>query len=68
MTANQFSGSTSRDPLTIPDCNQLTSPTVIMRLLQTTGHKYKLDQPDKVSGLPQGTHIPFDTDIKIFNR
>ena len=41
---------------------------MLILLLQSTGHKYKLDQPDKVSGLPQGTHIPFDTDIKIFNR
>ena len=41
---------------------------VLITLLQGTGHNYKLDQPDKVSGLPRGTHIPFDTDIKIFNR
>ena len=37
-------------------------------LSQREGHKHKLDQPDRVSGLPRGTHIPFDTDIRIFNR
>merc|ERR1719471_232317 len=42
--------------------------TTLKRIFQHDGQKYKLDQPDKVSGLPRGTHIPFDTDIKIFNR
>ena len=32
------------------------------------GDKYKLDMPDRVSGLPRGTHMPFDQDIMIYNR
>ena len=47
---------------------ELTNFTTLMNVFQGSGHKYKLDQPDKESGLPRGTHIPFDTDIKIFNR
>lgn len=35
---------------------------------QAEGPRHKLDLPDKKTGLPRGTHIPFDTDIKIFNR
>jgi len=48
--------------------DDFTNFTTLMNLFQKQGQKYKLDQPDKVSGLPRGTHIPFDTDIKIFNK
>ena len=35
---------------------------------QGEGWKHKLDMPDRTSELPRGTHIPFDTDIKIYNK
>ena len=39
-----------------------------MDVFHDHGDKYKLDMPDRVSGLPRGTHMPFDRDIMIYNR
>ena len=46
----------------------LTTSVPPITPLQAEGPRHKLDLPDKKTGLPRGTHIPFDTDIKIFNR
>ena len=40
----------------------------LMDVFHDHGDKYKLDMPDRVSGLPRGTHMPFDRDIMIYNR
>lgn len=45
-----------------------TNFTYLMNTFQAEGWKHKLDMPDKVSGLPRGTHMPFDQDVMIYNR
>jgi len=42
--------------------------TQLMDVFHGHGDQYKLDMPDRVSGLPRGTHMPFDQDIMIYNR
>lgn len=45
-----------------------TDFTTLMATFHMYGDKFKLDMPDKTSGLPRGTHMPFDEDIKIYNK
>jgi len=48
--------------------DQSTNFTHLMEVFHTEGWKHKLDMPDTKTGLPRGTHIPFDKDIQIYNR
>lgn len=48
--------------------NPTTNFTHLMDTFHREGHKHKLDMPDKISGLPRGTHMPFDKDVMIYNR
>jgi len=45
-----------------------TTFTQLMDVFHGHGSAHKLDMPDRVSGLPRGTHMPFDQDIMIYNR
>merc|ERR1719397_2069440 len=47
---------------------ETTNFTHLLAVFYAEGPRHKLDLPDMKTGLPRGTHIPFDTDIKIFNR
>eukprot|EP00090_Calanus_glacialis_P002363 TRINITY_DN11756_c0_g1_i1.p1 TRINITY_DN11756_c0_g1~~TRINITY_DN11756_c0_g1_i1.p1 ORF type:complete len:463 (+),score=131.42 TRINITY_DN11756_c0_g1_i1:108-1496(+) len=47
---------------------EYTNFTHLMKVFHGEGWKHKLDMPDRTSELPRGTHIPFDTDIKIYNK